>query len=83
MNDGGTMYWCEIVKDDGLYAVIKDGARPFVAGFIVADHQVERDKCAPILRKNLSYWAKYARKVVLGSDEERPASPDDAGRSAD
>ena len=45
---------------DGLYRVT---TRHFCAAFEVRDGKVKRDRCAPILRKNLKYWATQACRV--------------------
>ena len=49
---------------DGLYQVV--GAH-FVAGFVVKDGKIT--DCAPILRKNLEFWAKEGRLVVQDDHE--------------
>lgn len=43
---------------DGLYRVVE---RHFVAGFVVENGKVTR--CAPILRKRLSYWMTVAKRI--------------------
>ena len=43
---------------DGLYRVVQ----PFLcAGFVVEGGRVMR--CAPILRKRLRYWMRFAKRV--------------------
>jgi hypothetical protein len=43
---------------DGVYSVT---TKYFVAGFTIKDGKI--DQCAPILRKNILFWFKVAKRV--------------------
>lgn len=51
---------------DGLYLVEKDyrDGTSITAGFVVENGKVMTQRCAPILRKKISYWIAVARCVA-------------------
>jgi hypothetical protein len=63
----------EIAMPDGLYRV---KAATFVAGFVVENGRVIL--CAPILRKKLKYWARFAVRVCADPVKKVDLTPKNA-----